>query len=110
MHGAIHPLPQYVYVGWHLVKHRDTLPLPFTFTRGSFLGSEADSLPASGAKIKNAYSYTSTHQYVFMAWCLMKQWIWLYGVVLSYAQGQLYLYFYVSQGCLWFYSVPSSKY
>jgi hypothetical protein len=28
MHGAIPPLPQYVFMAWHLVKHRDI----FTFT------------------------------------------------------------------------------
>jgi hypothetical protein len=30
-------------------------------------------------------------QHVFIAWCLIRQWILLYGVVLSYAQGQIYL-------------------
>jgi hypothetical protein len=28
MSGAIHPLPQYAFVAWRLVKHRDN----FTFT------------------------------------------------------------------------------
>jgi hypothetical protein len=28
-----------------------------------------------------AWSYTSTPPYVFMAWCLIKQWIRLLGVV-----------------------------
>jgi hypothetical protein len=27
MHGAIPPLPQYAFMAWHLVKHRDN----FTF-------------------------------------------------------------------------------
>jgi len=31
------------------------------------------------------------HQYVFTAWCLIKQWMCLHSMVLSYAQGQLYL-------------------
>jgi hypothetical protein len=44
-------------------------------------GSEADNSPPSSAKVKNAWSYTSTPQYVFMAWCLVK------------AQGQLYVPF-----------------
>jgi hypothetical protein len=29
-------------------------------------------------------------QYVFMAWCLIKQWIRLQGMVLSYRQEQIY--------------------
>jgi len=35
-------------------------------------GREADHSPPSRAEIKNACSYTSTPQYVFMAWCLIK--------------------------------------
>jgi hypothetical protein len=40
-------------------------------TRGSFPGGEADHSPPSSAEVKNAWSYTSTTQYVFMAWCLV---------------------------------------
>jgi hypothetical protein len=40
---------------------------------------EADHSPPSSAEVKNAWSYTSTHQYNFMAWCSVK------------AQGQIYL-------------------
>jgi hypothetical protein len=32
---------------------------------------EADHLPPSSAKVKNAWSYNSTPKYVFMAWCLV---------------------------------------
>jgi hypothetical protein len=32
MSGAIHPLPQYAFMAWCLVKHRDNFT--FTFTRG----------------------------------------------------------------------------
>jgi hypothetical protein len=35
-------------------------------------GREADHSPPSIAEVKNARSYTSTPQYVFMAWCLVK--------------------------------------
>jgi len=35
-------------------------------------GREADNLPQSSGEFKNAWSYTSTPQYVFMAWCLVK--------------------------------------
>jgi hypothetical protein len=30
MHGAIPPLPQYIFMAWCLVKHRDNFTLPFT--------------------------------------------------------------------------------
>jgi len=40
-------------------------------TRGSFPGREADHSPPPNAEV-NAWSYTSTHHYVFMAWCLVK--------------------------------------
>jgi hypothetical protein len=36
------------------------------------LGREADHSPPSCAEVKNAWSYTSTPQYVFVAWCLVK--------------------------------------
>jgi hypothetical protein len=35
-------------------------------------GREADHTPASNAEVKNAWSYTSILQYIFMAWCLIK--------------------------------------
>jgi hypothetical protein len=43
-------------------------------------GREADHSPPYSAEVKNAWNYTSTPQYAFMAWCLVK------------AQEQLYLY------------------
>jgi hypothetical protein len=36
------------------------------------LGREAYHSPPSSAEVKNARSYTSTPQYAFMAWCLVK--------------------------------------
>jgi hypothetical protein len=46
-------------------------------TRGSFpggkaAGCEGDHSPPSSAEVKNAWSYTSTSPYVFIAWCLVK--------------------------------------
>jgi hypothetical protein len=35
-------------------------------------GNEADHSPPSSAEVKNEWSCTSTPQYVFMAWCLVK--------------------------------------
>jgi hypothetical protein len=46
-------------------------------------GGEVDDSPPSSAEIKNAWSYTPTPQYAFMAWCSVK------------AQGQLYFYLYL---------------
>jgi hypothetical protein len=43
------------------------------------LGHEADHSLPSIAEVKNVWSYTSSPQYAFMAWCSVK------------AQGQLYL-------------------
>jgi hypothetical protein len=36
-------------------------------------GNEADHSTTSGDEVKNALNYTSTRQYAFMAWCLIKQ-------------------------------------
>jgi hypothetical protein len=38
-----------------------------------WLGSEADHSPPPSAKVKNAWSYTSTPQYTFKGWCSVKQ-------------------------------------
>jgi hypothetical protein len=35
-------------------------------------GREVDHSPPSNAEVKKVWSYTSTPQYVFMAWCLVK--------------------------------------
>jgi hypothetical protein len=35
-------------------------------------GCEADDSPPSSADVRNTWSYTSTPQYVFRAWCLVK--------------------------------------
>jgi len=35
-------------------------------------GCDVDHSPPSGAEVKNAWSYTSTPQYFFMVWCLVK--------------------------------------
>jgi hypothetical protein len=44
------------------------------------LGRESDHSPPFSAKVKSTWSYTSTPQFVSMAWCSIKK-----------AQGQLYL-------------------
>jgi hypothetical protein len=46
--------------------------LPETRTQGvKRLGHEADHPPPCSAEVKNPWSYTSSPQYVFMAWCLV---------------------------------------
>jgi len=40
---------------------------------------EPDYSPPSSAGVKNAWTYNSTPQYVFMAWCLIKLWIYLHN-------------------------------
>jgi hypothetical protein len=42
------------------------------FPRVKQPGPEADHSPPPSAEVKNAWSYTSTHQYVFIPWCLAK--------------------------------------
>jgi hypothetical protein len=42
------------------------------FPRDKAAGREADHSPPSSAEVKNAWSYPSTPQYVFTAWCLVK--------------------------------------
>jgi hypothetical protein len=44
-------------------------------------GREADHSPPSSAEIKNAWSYTSTPQNAFIAWCSVKE----------KAQGRIYI-------------------
>jgi hypothetical protein len=53
---------------------------------------EADHSHSSTAEVKNAWSSTSTPQYVFMTWFLIKE-AHLHGVVLNI--GQLYLFLYL---------------
>jgi hypothetical protein len=55
-----------------------------SFPGGKAAGRETDHSPPSSAEVKNAWSHTSTPQYVFMAWYSVKK-----------AQGQLYLYLYI---------------
>jgi hypothetical protein len=40
-----------------------------SFPSGKWPGCEADHSPPSSAEVNNAWSYTSTPQYAFMAWC-----------------------------------------
>jgi len=54
-------------------------------------GREADHLPPYSVEVKNAWSYTSTPPYIFMAWCLIKHRTHLHGMVLSQAPEQLCL-------------------
>jgi hypothetical protein len=70
--GSIFPLCHHIQTG------SGTHPAPSPFGMGGgfplevkWQGHEADQSPPSSAKVKNALSYTSTPQYVFMAWCLV---------------------------------------
>jgi hypothetical protein len=56
------------------VAHPASYPMG---TKGSFPGGKAagawtDHSPPSSAEVKNVWSYTSIHPYVFMVWCLVK--------------------------------------
>jgi hypothetical protein len=55
---------------WHFSFNRVKL---YTKLLGvKWPGREADHSPPTSVDVKNAWSYTSTPQYVFMAWCLVK--------------------------------------
>jgi hypothetical protein len=47
-------------------------------------GREADDSHPSSAKVKNAWSYTSTLPYVLMPWCLSKGFVFVTCYVLKY--------------------------
>jgi len=73
---------------YRVVICRPTQP-PVQWVPGAFpprvkrSGREFDHSSPSSAEVKTAWKYTSTPQYVFMAWCLIKQWLRLHGAVLS---------------------------
>jgi hypothetical protein len=46
--------------------------IPGVFPGVKQLGREADHSPPTSAGVKNAWNYTFTSQYTFMAWCLVK--------------------------------------
>jgi len=43
-----------------------------SFPGGKVAGLEADHSPPPSTEVNNTWSYTSTPQCVFMAWCLVK--------------------------------------
>jgi hypothetical protein len=63
-----------IWISMRIVRHPASYPMG---TRALSLGvkrpwREDDHSPPSSAAVKNAWSYTSTPQYVFLAWCLIK--------------------------------------
>jgi hypothetical protein len=63
-----------IWVNMGVVRHSAFYPMG---TRDPFpgvmrQGREADYSPPSSAEVKNAWTYISTTQYVFLAWCLVK--------------------------------------
>jgi hypothetical protein len=42
--------------------------------------------PPSSVNVKNAQIYTSTLQYIIIAWCLIKWWMYLHGMVHCHSQ------------------------
>jgi hypothetical protein len=89
MSRVIPPLPQYAFMEWCSVKKaQGQFYFVFTITFYLFYVTqgvkrperEADHSPPSSAEVENAWSYTSTPQYVFKAWCLIKHRIRLHGM------------------------------
>jgi len=54
-----------------------------SFPGGKAAGREVDHSPPFCAEVKNAWSHTFTPQYIFLAWCLIKQWMCHHGVVVG---------------------------
>jgi len=54
------------------VKSTDSNFFVKKYIRSYFQGHEADHSPPSNAGVKNAWRYTSTPQYAFMAWFSIK--------------------------------------
>jgi hypothetical protein len=54
MSGAIHPLPQYAFMAWCLVKHRDnfTFYLYTPVYEGRLLNLQLEDSPCRGDKVK----------------------------------------------------------
>jgi hypothetical protein len=48
------------------------------------LGREANNSTPSSAEVKNAWSYTSTHPYGFMVWCLIKRCVFMAWYLLKH--------------------------
>jgi hypothetical protein len=72
--GYIMLIFERIWFSMGIMRHPASYPVG---TRDSFRGvnlpgREADHSPPYSAEFKNAWSYTSTPQYVFMAWCLVK--------------------------------------
>jgi hypothetical protein len=57
-------------------------------------GREVGYSPLSSAEVKNTWSYTSTPQYVFMAWCLVKEQGQLLGAGATLTMKRLILFFF----------------
>jgi hypothetical protein len=75
---------------WHgaQLKHRDNIFYLYLYRGGR--GLKADNSHPPSAEVKNAWNYTSTPTYVFMAWCLVNKYgICLHDMVVSLVQGQL---------------------
>jgi len=99
MSGAILTLPQYAFMEWCSVKHRDNFTFTFIFDNLSYCQLQKRavllgvvSLLASVCntefydlmrEVKNAWSYTSILPYVFIGWRLVTYRIRLHGMVLS---------------------------
>jgi len=76
------------YLHHHVHNSSGAHPVSYPVgTRSSFPGGkvaacEDDHSPPSNAEVMKAWAYTTTPP-VFMVWCLIKQGIYLYGVLLG---------------------------
>jgi hypothetical protein len=80
--------------GWDIFSSPPVLghPQPTSLLGGYQSGQGMKQISSPSAKVKNAWSYTSTPQYILKAWCLIDGYI-LHGIALSEAQGQLHRHY-----------------
>jgi hypothetical protein len=78
-----------VFYGLFVMVALGPIQPPIQWTAGDLTpgvkrtGREANHKPLYSADVKNAWNYTSSPQYIFMASCLIKQEIRLRGMVLT---------------------------
>jgi hypothetical protein len=65
--------PYFVSISPYEWCHPSSSPIGTVVSFVKRPGREADQSPPSSAKVKNAWSYTSTLQYALMSWCSVKQ-------------------------------------
>jgi hypothetical protein len=89
MHGVIPPLPQYVFMAWRLVKHRDTFTFTSTFNKyfyvdeieGDEMGRECSmngremltKVSLENFKVRYGFGELGRGERILLEWIIKKQ-------------------------------------